>query len=90
MSLRINAGTVPRLLCLPVLVCFLASFSGLNPPDARAERLMQEIRANSEAVMQNPSARPGSKLAGAPIHVDPYVHSAGMSHHAHKGRPKGC
>jgi hypothetical protein len=90
MSLPTAAGTA-RLLCLPVFMCFLASFNGLNPARESAQRVMQEIRANYDTEMQNPSAQPGSKLAGPPIHVDPYVHSAGMAHTMRKtGEPKGC
>jgi hypothetical protein len=89
MSLPIFAGTGPRLLCLPFFLCFLASFNGLNTPDERAERLVREMRANYDAEMRDLSTHDINRT-GAPIHVDPYVHSAGMSHHAHKGRPKGC
>jgi hypothetical protein len=42
--------------------------------------MMAELQASVDAAKQNPSFTPGSKLAGPPIHVDPYVHSKGMSH----------
>jgi hypothetical protein len=42
--------------------------------------MMAELQASVDAAKQNPSFAAGSKLAGPPIHVDPYVHSKGMTH----------
>jgi hypothetical protein len=84
MSLAVLAGAAPRLLCLPLLVAMLASFNGQTPAQARAQRDYDEFRANFDGVVQNAAAR-----AGAPIHVDPYIHTAPHNGHA-GGHRKGC
>lgn len=91
MSLPIFAGTLPRLLCLPLFLAAFTASDGRNPQDKSAQRLMDEFQANADATMRSAAAQPGSKLAGPPVHVDPYVHSAGMNRPglAH-GKSKGC
>jgi hypothetical protein len=79
------AGTAARLLCLPISLLMLTSCNGGGHGDARAQARFSEMQADIQGVMKNASTH-----TGAPIHVDPYVHSAG-SHPPHKpGDHKGC
>ena len=80
------AVTAARLLCLPIAVGALSACNEGARPDAKARAQFEELQADIQGVMKNRSTH-----TGAPVHVDPYVHSAGMSHQAHKaGDKKGC
>lgn len=73
------AGTALRLLCLPLAAAALASCQRQQPVQAGVpDGNLQEVHELIAATKANPSAQPGSKNAGPPIHVDPYPHSAGM------------
>jgi hypothetical protein len=75
------AGTGVRLLCLPLVLIFPTSCER-RPQHVNAyNKEAQELHADIDAVKNSPSLQPGSNQAGPPIHVDPYPHSAGMSHH---------
>lgn len=91
MSMTVLAGALPRLLSAPLLLVALTSSDGMDPQYRSAQRTLDEIQANVDAVMRSAAAQPGSKLAGPPLHVDPYVHSAGMNRPGLKhGKSKGC
>ena len=80
------AGTVARLLCLSISAALLTSCKSDAPAGARASAQFEEMQADIQGVMKNASTH-----TGAPVHIDPYVHSAGMSHQSHKaGDKKGC
>ena len=72
-------GTAIALPCLAFALCFLAS---CTKQPAAATNVQNEPEGEQliEAMKKHPSLAPGSKLAGPPIHVDPYVHSKGMTH----------
>jgi hypothetical protein len=86
MSRRDFAGTVVRLLCLPVAFAALASCT--QHPQQPAHKLTEgeETQELLAAMKSNPSLQPGSKEAGPPIHVNPYPASAGMNA-KHDARP---
>jgi hypothetical protein len=73
------AGTALRLLCLPVAFGLLSS---CERPTRHFDVThdMKELHADIDGIKKSPSLQPGSSEAGPPIHVDPYPHSAGMSH----------
>ncbi|HWI88968.1 MAG TPA: hypothetical protein VNS11_06995 [Sphingomicrobium sp.] len=76
------AGTAFRLLCLPFAALVLIS-CGRQPHQINAyQKEAQELHGDIDAVKNSPSLDPASNQAGPPIHVDPYPHSAGASHHA--------
>ena len=75
------AGTALPLLCLPIALAAIAACSRPQPPVQKMSASPEELRANIQAIQAHPSLEPGSNEAGDPIHVDPYPHSAGMSHH---------
>ena len=86
-----KAGTALRLLCLPLTLSMLAACGRQAEAQAPAKPQPQEhVTKESlevfqlvEATKNNPSLQPGSKLAGPPIHVNPYPKSAGMAHDEH-------
>jgi hypothetical protein len=81
-----SAGTAVRLLCLPLCIGLLASCTGRGHSDATSRAQFEEMQADIQGVMKNSATH-----TGAPVHVDPYVHSAGMSHEPHNaGDKKGC
>ena len=85
------AGTLPRLLCLPAFLLVLTSSDGLNPKSERAQRLKDEMVANVDATLQNPSVAHASELSGPPLQLRPYVRSAPVDHTGRKiGHAKGC
>lgn len=87
MSRHHPAGTVLRLLCLPIAFAAMASCGQRQqqwqqqqqppPPHKLSER--EEIQELLVAMKNNPSLQPGSKEAGPPVHVNPYPISAGMN-----------
>lgn len=86
MSRHHPAGTVLRLLCLPIAFAAMASCGQRQqqwqqqqqlPPHKLSEG--EEIQELLVAMKNNPSLQPGSKEAGPPVHVSPYPISAGMN-----------
>lgn len=86
MSRHHPAGTVLRLLCLPIAFAAMASCGQRQqqwqqqqqpPPHKLSEG--EEIQELLVAMKNNPSLQPGSKEAGPPVHVNPYPISAGMN-----------
>src|SRR5689334_19355585 len=90
MSRSVKAGTALRLLCLPLALSLLTA-CGRQATAAPTKPQVQEHKAKEtlevfqpvEATKNNPSLQPGSRLAGPPIHVNPYPKSAGMAHDEH-------
>jgi hypothetical protein len=75
-------GTGVLSLCVAVFtVVSLSSCHGAKR-QTKAKHDLEEIHADINAVKNNPSYTPGSNQAGPPLHLDPYPHSAAMSHHA--------
>jgi hypothetical protein len=74
-----SAGTTLRLLCLPLSVALLSSCERQSRR-LDVEHDLKELHADIDGIKKSPSLQPGSGQAGPPIHVDPYPHSAGMSH----------
>jgi hypothetical protein len=82
MRFNYTAGAALRLMCLPLSLLVLVS-CGRAPHETSAyQKEAQELHGDIEAVKSSPSLDPSSNQAGPPIHVDPYPHSAGTSHHA--------
>jgi hypothetical protein len=81
MKCRNWAGTGLRLLCLPLALTVLTSCERRPQHVSAYDKEAQELHADIDAVKNSPSLKPGSNEAGPPIHVDPYPHTAGMSHH---------
>jgi hypothetical protein len=75
------AGTGFRILCLPLVLALLTSCERRSQHVKAGDKEVQELHADIDAVKNSPSLQPGSNQAGPPIHVDPYPHSAGRSHH---------
>ena len=75
------AGTALRLLCLPIACAAIASCARQKPAAHEMTASPDELRENIATMRDHPSLQPGSNEAGPAIHVDPYPHSAGMSHH---------
>ena len=89
-----SAGTALRLLCLPFALTALASCQRHQTSQAPATETYQapgrdggqaEMDELIAATKRHPSLQAGSNEAGTPIKVDPYPHSAGMSHDEHGG-----
>ena len=83
-------GTTRAALCL-VVVFAVASCAKqpVQPAPARndaqaARKDNAEVEALIQGIQNHPSMQAGSPEAGAPIHVDPYPHSSGMSGMGHK------
>lgn len=84
MSRHHPAGTVLRLLCLPIAFAALASCGQhqqqqLQPQSPHKLTEGEEFQELLVAMKSNPSLQPGSKEAGPPIHVNPYPTSVGMN-----------
>ncbi|HEU4695738.1 MAG TPA: hypothetical protein VFR92_02105 [Sphingomicrobium sp.] len=89
-----SAGTALRLLCLPLALTALASCQRHQTSQAPATETyqapgrdggQQEMDELIAATKRHPSLQAGSKEAGTPVKVDPYPHSADMSHDEHGG-----
>jgi len=84
------AGTAFKL-CLPVALVALAGCQRQHQQAYQRpgpDHGLQEINELVEATKNHASLQPGSNEAGAPIHVDPYPPSAGMTHDDHTAHEK--
>lgn len=83
-------GTTRAALCLAALLTAAACAKQSSPTsspqnDAQAARNDNaEVEALKAGIKSHPSMQGGSNEAGAPIHVDPYPHSSGMSGMGHE------
>ena len=82
------AGTGLPLLCLPLVLVVLTSCERRPQHVSAYDKEAQELHADIDAVKNSPSLEAGSNQAGPPIHVDPYPHTAGMSHHPRAPNPQ--
>ena len=73
------AGTVVRLLCLPIALGALASCGQHAQQQPHKLTEAEETEELLVAIKINPSLQPGSRETGPPIHVNPYPTSAGMN-----------
>jgi hypothetical protein len=78
-------GTTRAALCLAILVAAAGCAKQPAPvaPDEndaqQARKDNAEVEALKQGIKDHPSLQAGSNNAGAPVHVDPYPHSSGMS-----------
>jgi hypothetical protein len=84
MMTRHAAGTATRLLCLPLALTLLAtSDRPLSPPWSVVvdNSNIDEIRDVVSDTKRHLLLQQALNEAAPPIHVDPYPHSKGMTHH---------
>jgi hypothetical protein len=66
------AGTILRLLCLPLVLQLLPSCNRSVPQSPPKPNEAEEFQQDIDAIKNHPSLQPGSNQAGAPLHFDPY------------------
>ena len=75
-----RCSTAFPLLMLPLSLLASCGQQPGPPPAAKAAQSeIDEVHALVQAVKDNPSVKDPS-LSGKPIHVDPFPHSAGVTH----------
>jgi len=82
-------GTTRTALCLALILAAGACAKPRTAPNPHNDtqvgsKANKEVEALVQDIKKHPSMQAGSNEAGAPIHVDPYPHSSGMSGMGHQ------